>query len=72
MQITPENYDEIKADLKAFLVREIHRYTQIAGSQNKLALALGFADNRTNIVLKRGSFSALERFYKKCREAFPE
>lgn len=70
MKITPENYDEIKTDLKRFLILEIERHGIIAGSLRKLSADLGHSEDFVFARLKRGSFSSLERLWKECMKHY--
>jgi hypothetical protein len=67
MKITNENYDEIKSSMAEFLNTEISRYVKLAGSRENLDAILGRSDRHSTMILKRQSFSALERLYKGCR-----
>ncbi len=68
LRVTKSNYAGMKTALRRFLILEIERYSIRAGSQNKLSIALGYSDTKVQMVLKRGSFSGLERLWKECRE----
>lgn len=66
--MTVSNYAEVKQAMKRFLILEIERYAILAGGQNKLSLSLGYSETKVQMVLKRGSFSGLERLWKECRK----
>lgn len=68
VKITDENYAEIKAALKRFLILQIERYSIKAGSIEALGLRLGQSEKYAQMTLKRGSFSVLERLWKECVE----
>ena len=64
MKITEKNYDEVKADMKRFLLDEIERYSREAGGKHKLSLKIGKSYTYVEMILKRDAFSALERLWK--------
>lgn len=64
MKITEKNYDEVKADMKRFLLAEIERYSQEAGGKHRLSVKLGKSYTYAEMILKRDAFSALERLWK--------
>lgn len=62
--ITRENYDQNKAELKQFLIRQINEAIKDYGNTRRLEIALGHKNSHVEKIMKRGSFSALERLYK--------
>ena len=66
--ITAKTYAPTKQEMLEFLNSEISRYSKKIGSREKLSLHLGHAENYVRLVVKRQSFSALERLWKKCRK----
>ena len=68
IRVTAKNYEEIKTAMKRFLILEITRQVGVFGTREKLSLAIGHAENYVQLVLKRQSFSALERLVKECKE----
>jgi len=67
MKITKENYDEIKSSMAEFLNAEIARYVKFAGSREGLDAKLGRSNRHSTMILKRQSFSALERLWRECK-----
>lgn len=67
VEITDENYDEIKAAMKKFLIKSIEKRIG-TGTKYKLSLELGRAESHVDMIMKRGAFSALERLYKEIKE----
>jgi len=65
MKITKDNYFEIKKDMKGFLNNEIDVAILEHNGKQQLARDLGFCDKQIFMILKRQSFSALERLVKK-------
>ena len=51
-----------------FLNAEILRYVELSGSRENLDAMLGRSNRHSTMILKRQSFSALERLWKECRE----
>lgn len=72
MKITAENYCDIKFQMSQFLNSEIGRYVEKSGSRIKLSLFLGESEKFVEMIIKRQSFSALERLWKRCREKMGE
>jgi len=68
MKITNDNYDKIKSSMAEFLNAEILRYVELSGSRENLDAMLGRSNRHSTMILKRQSFSALERLWKECRE----
>ena len=68
MKITAANYSDVKMDMLMFLNAEIVRYSETAGSREKLSIKLGHADNHVRKIMNRQSYTALERLWKECRE----
>ena len=62
----PKNYQKSKSELSAMLNSEIGRYVKLAGGREGLSRKLGRTDSFVAMVLKRQSFSALERLWKEC------
>ena len=67
-RVTAKNYDELKTAMKRYLILEINRRILSLGTREKLSVALGHAENYVQLILKRQSFSALERLVKECRD----
>lgn len=68
VNVNGDNYFHIKAALKRFLILQIEKYAIQAGSIEKLGLKIGQSEKYAQMILKRGSFSSLERLYKECIE----
>lgn len=68
MKVTPENYSTIKSALRRFLILEIKRHQMQFPSERQFDEALGHENGHSYKVLKRGSFTALERLWKECQE----
>lgn len=68
VNITRENYSAVKSAMKRFLILEIEKYAVKAGSIDTLGVKLGQSEKYARMVLKRSSFSALERLWKECNE----
>jgi hypothetical protein len=67
MKITNDNYDEIKSSMAEFLNAEISKHVKLAGSRENLDLRLNRSDRHTTMILRRQSFSALERLWRECK-----
>jgi hypothetical protein len=67
MKITENNYDGIKSAMAEFLNAEISRCVKIAGSRENLDSRLKRSDRHTTMILRRQSFSALERLWRECK-----
>ncbi len=63
--ITKENYPIHKKRLKYFLIIEINKKIKEAGNSEILSVDLLEVPNYVDDILKRGSFGALERLYKR-------
>ena len=68
MKITADNYDNVKAAMKKFLMDEIEKHSKEVGGKHKLSLKIGKSYTHVEMVTKRGAFSALERLYKEIKE----
>jgi len=71
INVTRDNFDEIKGFLREFLVEEIESYIKKAGGKQALSLALGKEEAYVHIKFKRalrGNFSSLERLWKECQK----
>jgi hypothetical protein len=67
MKITNDNYDEMKSAMAEFLNAELSRYVKLAGSRENLDTMLNRSDRHTTMILRRQSFSALERLWRECK-----
>lgn len=75
IQVSKENFDEIKGHLRTFLIEEIETYIKKAGGQKELSLLFGMEETYVNTKYrraKRGSFSGLERLWRECREYYKD
>jgi hypothetical protein len=67
VKISVETYDAVKMDMLMFLNTEISRASRLAGNREKLSIMLGHAENYVRKIIKRQSYSAMERLWKECR-----
>lgn len=68
MTITADKYPQIKMDMRDFLLHEINQTIAQIGSREKLSEKLGHSCNYVQMILKRQSFSALERLWLECQK----
>lgn len=71
VNVSRDNFEEIKGCLREFLASEIEEYIRKAGGKQALSLALGREEAYVHLKYKRalrGSFSGLEKLWRECRE----